>query len=57
MYRRRLTGENENHTCPHVWSHDGPNPLPKMCTNSKKVQIAEINNILSIFTLDVLVYM
>ena len=32
MYKRRLAVENDL-----VTSHDRLNPLPKLCTNSKKV--------------------
>ena len=31
------SGKNGYHSCPLVTSHNGPNTLPKMCTNSKKL--------------------
>ena len=30
------SGKKGYHSCPFVTSHNGPNTLPKMCTNSKK---------------------
>ena len=35
-YKRYKAGENDYHSCQLVTSHNGPNPLPKTCTDSKK---------------------
>ena len=36
MYKRCQAAENGYDSCQLVRSHNGPNMLPKMCTNSKK---------------------